>query len=119
MLIYAVGSVIYGKLADICKLKNLMTFGLILFSFGSLFGLASEAYWMVLLSRILQAMGASVIPATSMIISIRYFPRAMRGRTIGSIAVGLALGFALGLVVAASLFSVADWKSLFLIPPLM
>lgn len=36
LLIYAVGTVIYGKLADTYKLKNLLTFGLILFAFGSM-----------------------------------------------------------------------------------
>lgn len=65
LLIYAIGTVIYGKLADIYKLKNLLTFGLIFFAFGSMIGLAAQEYWMVLLGRVLQAVGASVVPATA------------------------------------------------------
>ena len=57
MLIYAIGSVLYGKLADTYKLKNLLTFGLLLFLVGSIAGLSAQAYWMVLLGRILQAAG--------------------------------------------------------------
>ncbi len=72
MLIYAVGSVIYGRLSDIYKLKNLLTFGLLFFALGSIIGLTAQSYWMVLLARILQAIGASVIPAASMIIPIQY-----------------------------------------------
>lgn len=48
-LIYAIGSVIYGKLADAFPLKKLLTFGFILFCLGSLIGLSAQAYWMVLL----------------------------------------------------------------------
>lgn len=62
-LIYAIGAVIYGKLADAFQLKKLLTFGLILFCLGSLTGLSAQAYWMVLLGRVLQSAGASVVPA--------------------------------------------------------
>ncbi|WP_082651761.1 MFS transporter [Gorillibacterium timonense] len=40
MLVYAVGSVVYGKLADRYRLKGLLTFGLIFFAAGSSLGAA-------------------------------------------------------------------------------
>ncbi|MCM3495904.1 MULTISPECIES: MFS transporter [Paenibacillus] len=116
MLIYAIGSVIYGKLADTYKLKNLLTFGLLLFFVGSMVGLASQAYWMVLLGRILQASGAAVIPATAMIIPVRYFPAETRGRALGITATGLAIGSAIGPIVSALMVSVFHWRWLFFIP---
>ncbi|SFQ41386.1 MFS transporter [Salibacterium halotolerans] len=116
MLIYGIGTVIYGKLADSYKLKNLLTFGLIFFSLGSMIGLISQAYWMVLLGRILQAVGASVIPAAAMIIPARYFPRDRRGHALGVVAVGLALGRVLGPIVPAFIVSIADWRWLFCLP---
>lgn len=116
MLIYAIGSVIYGRLADSYKLKSLLTFGLVVFMLGSLVGLASHAYWMVLVGRVLQAIGASVIPATAMIIPIRYFPPETRGRALGISATGLAVGGALGPVIAALVVSVVHWRWLFCIP---
>lgn len=119
MLIYAVGSVIYGKLADTYKLKNLISFGLTLFFLGSIVGVAANAYWMVLLARILQSAGASVIPATAMIIPIRYFPQERRGRALGITATGLALGNALGPVVSALIVSVLHWRWLFCVPLLI
>ncbi|NGQ96268.1 MFS transporter [Brevibacillus sp. SYP-B805] len=115
-LTYAIGSVIYGKLADTYKLKNLLTFGISLLFVGSLVGLAAQAYWMVLLGRILQAAGASVIPATAMIIPVRYFPAERRGRALGISATGLALGNALGPVVSALIVSLVHWRWLFCIP---
>ncbi|WP_141432265.1 MFS transporter [Bacillus sp. 03113] len=116
MLVYAIGSVTYGKLADTFKLKNLLTYGLFFFALGSMVGLTAQAYWMVLLGRILQAMGASVIPATAMIIPVRYFPPESRGRALGISATGLALGSALGPVISALVVSAFHWRWLFCLP---
>lgn len=116
MLIYAIGSVIYGKLADTYKLKNLLTIGLLIFFVGSVVGLSAQAYWMVLLGRILQASGAAVIPATAMIIPVRYFPAEKRGRALGVTATGLAIGNAIGPVISALMVSVFHWRWLFFIP---
>ncbi|MFD0696947.1 MFS transporter [Paenibacillus sp. GCM10027628] len=116
LLIYAIGTVIYGKLADIYKLKNLLTFGLIFFAFGSMIGLAAQEYWMVLLGRILQAVGAAVIPATAGIIPVRFFPPESRGRALGISMSGLAIGSAIGPVVAALVVSVVHWRWLFCMP---
>ncbi|MGG6311314.1 MFS transporter [Paenibacillus macerans] len=119
MLIYAIGSVVYGKLADAFKLKNLLTFGLILFCLGSLIGLSAQAFWMVLLGRVLQASGAAVVPAAAMIIPVRHFPAERRGYALGITATGLAIGGAIGPVVSALLVSLVHWRWLFCIPMLM
>ncbi|WP_332633781.1 MFS transporter [Halalkalibacter flavus] len=116
-LIYGIGTVIYGKLADRYKLKNLLTFGLLFFAFGSLIGLVSQTYWMLLVGRCLQAVGAAAIPATAMIIPLRYFPPEKRGSAMGTAFIGLALGSALGPVISALIVSVAHWRWLFCIPP--
>jgi MFS transporter, DHA2 family, metal-tetracycline-proton antiporter len=115
MVVYAIGSVTYGKLADRFKLKNLLTFGLIFFALGSIVGLAATEYWMIILGRVLQAAGASVIPATGMIIPVRYFPPEKRGRALGTAAIGLALGAAMGPIVSGLVTGFASWRFLFLI----
>ncbi|AJY77806.1 MFS transporter [Paenibacillus beijingensis] len=116
LLIYAIGTLIFGKLADIYKLKDLLTFGLLFFALGSMVGLAAQAYWMVLLGRILQAVGAAVIPATAGMIPIRYFPPENRGRALGITMTGLAIGSAAGPAVAALVVSTVHWRWLFCMP---
>ncbi|MFE5323541.1 MFS transporter [Paenibacillus sp. NPDC056579] len=116
LLIYALGTVIYGKLADTFKLKHLLTFGLIFFAAGSMIGLAAQAYWMVIVGRVLQAVGAAVIPASSALIPIRYFPPERRGRALGIAMTGLAIGSAIGPVVAALVVSLVHWRWLFCMP---
>ncbi|MGG1660484.1 MFS transporter [Brevibacillus sp. NRS-1366] len=118
-LIYAIGTVTYGKLADSYKLKNLLTFGLLVFAVGSFLGLASQSFSMALIGRCLQAVGASAIPATAMLIPVRYFPPEHRGAVLGMTAVGLALGGALGPVLAALIVSFAHWRWLFSVPLLI
>lgn len=115
MIVYAIGSVTYGKLADRYKLKNLLTFGLIFFALGSVVGLSATEYWMIILARVLQAVGASVIPATGMIIPVRYFPPEKRGRALGTSAIGLALGAAMAPIVSGLVTGFASWRFLFLI----
>jgi DHA2 family metal-tetracycline-proton antiporter-like MFS transporter len=118
-IIYAIGTVTYGKLADRFQLKNLLTFGLVIFAIGSLIGLLSQTFWMALIGRCMQAIGAGAIPATATLIPVRYFPPEKRGRALGMMAVGLALGSALGPVVSALIASFANWRWLFVVPMLI
>ncbi|GAA3407338.1 MFS transporter [Paenibacillus hodogayensis] len=115
MIVFAIGSVTYGKLADKFKLKDLLTFGLIGFALGSLAGMAANEFWIVVLGRVLQATGASAITAASVIIPVRYFPRETRGRALGVTATGIALGTAIGPSVAGFITSAASWRLLFLL----
>jgi len=117
-LIYGFGTVVYGKLADRFSLRPIITTGLFVFTAGSLTGLLSQTFWMALAGRLLQAAGASVVPAMAMILPIRYFAPERRGSAISMTAVGLAIGGVLGPVVSALLLSFANWRWLF-VPSLL
>lgn len=116
MIVYAIGTVTFGKLTDKYSLKNLLTFGILLFAVGSIVGLVANTYWMIIVGRIIQAAGAAVIPALAMIIPVRYFSQEKRGRALGTSAIGLALGTALGPIIAGLVTSVLNWQVLFAIP---
>lgn len=115
MIVYAIGSVTYGKLTDRYSLKSLLTFGLLVFAMGSVIGLVAVQYWMVIVGRIVQATGASVIPAIAMIIPVRYFSPERRGRALGTVAIGFAIGSALGPIIAGVVSSTWSWRVLFVI----
>lgn len=116
LLVFAIGTVFYGKLADVYRLKNLLTFGIIFFALGSMIGLSAQDYGMVIVGRILQAAGAAVIPASSGILPVRYFAAEQRGRAFGITAVGGAIGIATAPVVAALVVSTVHWRFLFCVP---
>lgn len=118
-LIYGIGTVVYGKLADRYRLKKLLTFGLIVFAAGSFIGFVAQSFWMVLAGRCIQAIGAASIPAIAMLIPIRYFPPEKRGTAIGTAFIGLSIGSALGPVLSAFVLSFLDWRWLFCFPFLL
>jgi len=115
MLFYAIGSAVYGKLADRYRLKGLLTFGLLFFAAGSSLGAFARGFGMVVTARVLQAAGSSVVPAAAMLIPVRWFPPERRGRALASNAVGIALGNAAGPVAAAFIAGFAGWRFLFLL----
>src|SRR5690606_34475166 len=90
-IIYAFGTVTYGKLSDRFQLKSLLTFGLSLFAVGSFIGLISPTFWVALVGRCLQSAGAAAVPALALIIPIRYFQPEKRGSALSMTAVGVAL----------------------------
>ncbi|WP_235600042.1 MFS transporter [Alkalihalobacillus trypoxylicola] len=116
MIVYAIGTVTFGKLTDKYSLKDLLTFGLLFLSLGSVIGLVATEYWMIIVARIIQASGAAVIPALAVIIPVRYFSPEKRGRALGTSAIGLALGTALGPIVAGFVTTALSWQVLFIIP---
>ncbi|MGC5326321.1 MFS transporter [Brevibacillus sp. SYSU BS000544] len=115
IIIYALGSLTYGKLSDIYPMKKLLTIGLILFAVGSLIGALSTTYWMVLAARLIQSAGASSIPALAMLIPTRYFPVSERGKVLGIIASMIAFASGVGPIVAGFITGTLHWKFLFLI----
>ncbi|WP_339294160.1 MFS transporter [Paenibacillus sp. FSL W7-1279] len=119
LLVFAMGSVIYGKLADRYKLKILISIGFITFIVGSVIGMLSQVYGMLIFGRMLQAAGSAVIPAISGIIPVRYFPPKQRGRALGISMTGGAIGSAAGPAVAAMLVSIVHWRVLFCMPLLI
>lgn len=116
LIVYAIGTVTYGKLSDKFSIKALITFGLLLLAAGSIMGVVATQYWMIIVARILQAAGAAVIPALAMIIPVRFFSPENRGHALGTSAIGTALGSALGPIIAGFVSSALNWKFLFVIP---
>jgi DHA2 family metal-tetracycline-proton antiporter-like MFS transporter len=114
MLVFAIGALIYGKLADMFPVKRLITIGLVLMNIGSLLGLVSVWYPMLISARLMQAMGGAAIPALAMIVATRYFPPDMRGKVLGVIASTVALAAGLGPIIGGFISGTFHWRYLFL-----
>ncbi|WP_411347002.1 MFS transporter [Paenibacillus sp. WLX2291] len=115
MIIYAIGSVMYGRLADQYRLKDLLTVGLLLLAVGSLCGYFADSFAWIVTARLIQAAGASVFPACAMIIPVRFFAPEMRGRALGMTSAGLSFGVAVGPIIAGFLTTYLHWNDLFLL----
>jgi DHA2 family metal-tetracycline-proton antiporter-like MFS transporter len=71
-ILSALGALIYGKLADHYGIRNLATFGVLLFSIGSLFCFFAPNFPLLLVGRIIQGIGVSSIPSLAMTIPARF-----------------------------------------------
>lgn len=114
-IIFALGSMTYGKLADIYSLRRLITFGVSLFAVGSLIGLFSNGFAMLIVARLVQSLGASAIPALAMLIPIRYYPFSERGRVLGIAASSIAFGAGIGPLTGGLVTGLLHWRYLFLV----
>ncbi|MCM3762065.1 MFS transporter [Alkalihalobacillus oceani] len=114
IVIYAIGALMYGKLADIYPLKRLLTIGLSFFAFGSIFGFFAPNFEGVILARIIQAAGASSIVALVFIVPIRYFPEE-RGKVLGIVSSTMAFASGVGPVIGGFVAGALNWQYLFLI----
>ncbi|HEY9594524.1 MAG TPA: MFS transporter, partial [Spirochaetia bacterium] len=120
MVFFGVGSVIYGKLADLFSLRRLITIGALIYVAGSLLGFVVRAsYPLVVAARAVQGIGGSAIPALVFVVAARYIDPAHRGRVFGTITsmVSLAIGF--GPVIGGLVSAQLHWSFLFLIPVLV
>ena len=120
MILFGIGSVVFGRLSDLYSLKRLIVTGILIYNAGSVMGFAFQSsYPLVLLSRAIQGMGASAIPALIFTVVARYFPAEERGRIFGSLTSTVSLAIGLGPVVGGWVSESLHWADLFLIPLLI
>ncbi|WP_171051656.1 MFS transporter [Alteribacter natronophilus] len=113
ILVFSIGSLMYGKLADIYPIKNLLTFGLILFFIGAALGIVAPNYPTLLAARIIQALGGATIPALAFIIPARFIPDE-RGRVFGIVSATVAFASGLGPIAGGLIGGFLSWRFLFL-----
>ncbi len=113
ILVFALGSLMYGKLADIFPVKNLITTGLLLMNAGSIIGLFTIWYPMLIVGRLMQAGGGASIPALAMIVVTKYFPTNLRGKVLGVIASTVALAAGIGPILGGFISGMLHWRYLF------
>lgn len=114
ILVFAIGSMIYGKLADLFAIKTLLTIGLLLFASGAFLGLLSPNYGFLLAARILQAMGGATIPALAFIIPARFMPDE-RGKVFGIVSSTVAFASGLGPIMGGLIGGAFNWRYLFVL----
>jgi DHA2 family metal-tetracycline-proton antiporter-like MFS transporter len=120
MVFFGIGSVIYGRLADIFSLRTLIMVGVLIYNAGSLLGFALQfSYPLVVAARAVQGMGGSAIPALVFVVVARYFDPSERGRIFGFITSMVSFAIGLGPVLGGFVSGTLSWSYLFLIPVLM
>ena len=117
LVLFGIGSVVFGKLSDIYSLRRLITIGTLLYNVGSIMGFMLQfSYPWVILSRAIQGIGASAVSPLIFVIIARYYPASERGKIFGFITSAVSFSIGIGPVLGGFVSGALHWSYLFLIP---
>lgn len=106
---------IFGKLGDKVGLKPLFITGFIIFTLSSMLcGLAPSLMWLIL-GRLLQGVGASILYALPQAMIPKYLPKENRAMAFGILASAAALGITLGSPLSGIITGLYSWRWVFFI----
>lgn len=106
---------IFGRLGDIKGKTKVFTFGILLFTLGSLICGFSSSLITLVAARVIQAVGAAGTMSTSQGIITHVFPSNERGRALGISGTFVALGTMVGPPLGGFIVSAFSWEYIFLI----
>ncbi len=104
---------IMGKLSDKLGKGRIYNFGFLLFTIGSMLCALSSSLSGLILSRVVQALGASCLMACSQGIVAETFAASGRGRALGMIGMAVSLGSLTGPGIGGLLLGHMDWSAIF------
>ena len=104
-----------ANLSDRYGRKPIYLFSVSVFALGSLLIALSPSFWMVVLSRAIQGIGAGgITPTASAVVGDVFAPK-QRGKMLGLIGATYGMAFVLGPPLASGLMLALSWHWIFLI----
>lgn len=104
-----------GRLADIIGKKYLYLSGYIIFTIGSALCGISPNIYLLIASRVLQAVGAAMIMSLGTAIISETFPQNERGKALGIIGSVVSLGIVSGPVIGGLILANISWHWIFFV----
>jgi len=102
-----------SRIGDMKGYRNIFLAGFVLFTLGSALCGMAPTIGVLILARMLQAVGGAIISALGAVMVTSYLSPAVRGQALGIVAMFLMLGVALGPVVGGFLTSAFSWRYIF------
>ncbi|MBU3107697.1 MFS transporter [Clostridium gasigenes] len=115
LIIISATILVFGRLGDIVGKTKIFKFGIALFTLGSLFCGITNSLLVLVLARVIQAIGAAATMANSQGIITEVFPTNERGKALGITGTFVALGALVGPPLGGFIVQVASWEYIFLI----
>lgn len=114
-IVFAISTLTFSRLSDYLPISRLLFIGILILTVASLIGFFSQDFYLLLLSRILQAAGAGAVPGLAMVLAGRYIPVSRRGKAMSFISSAASLGFGLGPVLGGAITQYLGWEYLFIV----
>ncbi len=104
-----------GRLSDLFGQRRIYLFGLLTFTLGSALCGFSPTIYFLIMSRVLQGLGASALMAIGPAILTTTFREGERGQALGIIGSVVSVGFLTGPLLGGFLVEHLGWRSVFYI----
>ncbi len=105
----------FGKCADIYGRKKIFLYGVLVYCLSSAIAGGAVNITMLLISRILQGIGAAMIFGTGVAIISSVFPPGERGRALGINVAATYIGLSVGPFLGGYMTHLLGWRSVFLL----
>ncbi len=115
LLVYTAFMPLMGKVGDRLGLERVFQSGMVLFMAGSLMCALSHSLVQLVVARLFQALGASMMAANGLALIAYFTTPEDRGRAMGLNSVVLAAALAMGPVIGGVLSEHFGWPSIFLV----
>ena len=115
LIIIAATILVFGRLGDIIGKTKVFKFGIALFTLGSLLCGLTSSLPILIIARVIQAIGAAGTMANSQGIITEVFPPNERGKALGFTGTAVALGALVGPALGGFIVDAASWEYIFLI----
>ncbi|WP_125709653.1 MDR family MFS transporter [Companilactobacillus zhongbaensis] len=115
LLMTAVSTPIYGKLADMIGRKPVFIFGLILFVIGSVLCSLSNSMFTLILSRVVQGLGSGAIQPLTFTIIADIFPLEKRAKVLGLNGSSWGIAAVIAPLLGGFIVEKLSWHWVFLI----
>lgn len=104
---------IFGRLADIYGRKRLYTSGFVIFILASALCGTASSFWLLVLLRTIQGVGAAMLLANGSAIVTASFPKTERGKALGMLGSVIAISVIVGPILSGFLSEYLGWRAIF------
>jgi EmrB/QacA subfamily drug resistance transporter len=104
-----------GRACDLLGLRTVYLLGFVLFGGMSLMGGLAQSFWLLIVSRVLQAAGGAMILSAGPALLTTSFPPEKRGQALGLSATATYIGLTIGPTLGGFIISTLNWRWTFFI----
>ena len=105
----------FGKIADIVGRAKVFQAGTLIFTVGSLLCSISGSFVFLIVSRLIQGVGASAAMSSNLGIITEAYPVTKRAKALSSVSSSVALGMLVGPIAGGFILNYFSWQVIFLI----
>ncbi len=108
---YAVALFPGGRLTDKIGSRSVALFGLVLFALGALIGAVAQSFTVLIVSRVVQGMGAGLVSPATLAGAVSGFPPERRGSALGIWGAASGASNLAGPLLGGALVVISGWRA--------